>query len=463
MEADRPGINPRLIDYFDLNFTQDDVDFAIPHLKEDIPLYVDPFLLWKSDREDYQHHHSELLAFFERLRQEVLSGHKLKAKEALLECQETREIGLGYALGSKSGSAIGPKLAEDILAIYEEIPQVHESGLTHIEVLGLVVPKLAEDRISDLATAVLKSFFIDFTRERARALSIPTQRFNLPSVYDHTRHIWRPLTCELPFNPVDGSFLLFAPLNLLRHLPWINYLDYYRSMFVKFVAPTSRRRRKYSKEEVLAHNRKSFVAVERYVDERERQAPNCKPAPLFDPLKLPTLQKKLAQLRLVPTGKDQGNDKRYEDLAYELLASLLYPDLEFAASQVRTLSGAHIRDVIFYNDGKDEFLHDMRRRYEARQVVFELKNVASLSGEHVNQLYRYLDSEFGRFGLLVTRNPLPKSVRNNVIDLHSSKRCIVLCLDDSDLDLMVNLLASGQRPIKALKKRYVEFARLLPK
>jgi hypothetical protein len=123
----------------------------------------------------------------------------------------------------------------------------------------------------------------------------------------------------------------------------------------------------------------------------------------------------------------------------------------------------HIRDLIFYNDGKDEFLSDMRDRYEARQIVFELKNVKSLDGEHVNQLYRYLDAEFGRIGVLVTRNPTPRSVRTNIVDLHSSKRCIVLCLDDSDLDLMINSSASARRPISVIKKRYIELSRSFPK
>lgn len=41
-------IRPRLNDFHNLPFTQDEVDFAIPFLDEDIPLYVDPFLLWKS-------------------------------------------------------------------------------------------------------------------------------------------------------------------------------------------------------------------------------------------------------------------------------------------------------------------------------------------------------------------------------------------------------------------------------
>ena len=41
-------IRPRLNDFHNIPFTQEEVDFAIPFVDEDIPLYVDPFLLWKS-------------------------------------------------------------------------------------------------------------------------------------------------------------------------------------------------------------------------------------------------------------------------------------------------------------------------------------------------------------------------------------------------------------------------------
>src|SRR5665647_189286 len=106
----------------------------------------------------------------------------------------------------------------------------------------------------------------------------------------------------------------------------------------------------------------------------------------------------------------------------------------------------------------------LRALHGARQVVCELKNVAALETEHVNQLHRYLDDEdMGRFGVLVARNPPPASVQRNIIDLHSSKRAAVLCLDDSDLDLMVSLLESGRPPIEAIRKKYVEFTRRLPK
>ena len=36
-------VRPRLTDYFEIALTQDEADFAIPFLDEDIPLCVDPF------------------------------------------------------------------------------------------------------------------------------------------------------------------------------------------------------------------------------------------------------------------------------------------------------------------------------------------------------------------------------------------------------------------------------------
>ena len=41
-------IRPRLSDYYSIPLLQSEVDFAIPFMDEDIPLYVDPFLLWNS-------------------------------------------------------------------------------------------------------------------------------------------------------------------------------------------------------------------------------------------------------------------------------------------------------------------------------------------------------------------------------------------------------------------------------
>ena len=456
-------VNPRLSDVFGLVIRQDEVDFVVPHLREDLPLYLDPFLLWKSDDQEYRQLHADLLGFVNEVRKHIVEGRSTRASLLLSEVSEPVELGLGYAAGTKRGSALGSGTIDSIVRTFQQVPQLQSAGLDHLEILALLVPGIAEDRISDLTASVIKRWLAEFTERRCEQWGIPTTRRSLLG-WDPATISWRQFDARLPYNPSDGSPVLLAPLNLLRRLPWINYGDYYRTAYAPLVLPPGRTARAVVKQEVLAYNRAHFDAVRNYVAEREADADACAPDPLFTPLRLTTVKKKVAEIKALPTGRDGGADKKFEELAFEVLSSALYPELDLAGQQERTISGAHIRDVIFHNDGKTTFLTDLRDLYGARQLVFELKNVAALDTEHVNQLHRYLDDEdMGRFGVLLGRKPPKAPIQRNIVDLHSSKRRAVLCLDDSDLDLMVALLESGRRPIEALRKKYVEFTRRLPK
>ena len=462
--SDADGLfNPRLSDVFGLVVRQDEVDFVVPHLREDLPLSVDPFLLWKSDRAEYQELHRLLLGFVEQVRVHALAGRIGAAHRLVAEVREPVELGLGYAAGTKRGSAIGPMLSAAIIDTFRHVPQLQDTGLDHLEILALLVPKVAEDRISDLTASVIKRWLAGFTTDRCKELGIPVQRYRLVG-WDGDQLDWRPFEAQLPYNPIEGSPILLAPLDLLRRLPWINYADYYRCTYSRLVLPAARLGRSIpKKQEVLAFNRAHYQVIRGYVRSREEQADDCTPDPLFVPLQLDTLKRKATQLHMLPTGRSDNADKKFEAFAFDLLASLLYPELDLAGSQVRTISGTHIRDVIFHNDGKTPFPSDLRDLYKARQVVVELKNVTAVETEHVNQLYRYLDGkEMGSFGVLLARNPPPRNVQRNIIDLHSSKRAAIICLDDSDIELMVQLLDSRRRPVEALRKKYVEFTRRLP-
>lgn len=452
----------RLIDAYDLSFTQDDVPFAIPNLDEDIPLYIDPFLLWSSGRDDYRELHRQLVGFLAHFGKLVLAGRSTAAQRLLLTCQEPEDLGLGYAQGSTRGSFIGPATAAAAARLFTETPQLHEEHLPHVEELGLFVPRIAEDRISDLATCVLREYLARFTEEQAGTLGVPTKSFRLPEIWDPEGLEWRTgLKAQLPYHPDRDAPLLFAPLDWLRHLPWINYPDFYKSYYARHMLPPQIKRQ-VPKVEVLAHNRANYAHVRRYVKHKERTADQATPDPLFEPLKLGTLRGKVRTLAKLPSGPGEPA-KQYEDTVADVLASALYPQLEFAESQVRTVSGAHIRDLVFYNDAKTVFTRMVREQYEAQQIVFELKNVGKLETEHVNQLYRYLSGDFGRFGVLVTRHEPPTAVRRNIADLWSAKRAAVICLTDADLSLMVAMIEANRDPVDVLKKKYAEFSRSLPR
>lgn len=60
-------VRSRLNDYHNLLFTQEQVDFAIPFLDEDIPLYLDPFLLWKSPSQQDNSLHISIINSFNYL------------------------------------------------------------------------------------------------------------------------------------------------------------------------------------------------------------------------------------------------------------------------------------------------------------------------------------------------------------------------------------------------------------
>lgn len=145
------------------------------------------------------------------------------------------------------------------------------------------------------------------------------------------------------------------------------------------------------------------------------------------------------------------------------MASLVYPQLDFAKMQSRTVSGILIRDLIFYNNRSYNFLKDIYDQYSCKQIVMELKNVKVLESEHINQLNRYLNEQFGNFGIILTRNIPTKQIFRNTIDLWSGQRKCILILSDEDLKMMCQLFKSRQRlPIDVIKKKYVEFSRASP-
>ena len=148
--------NPRLSDVFGLVIRQDEVDFAVPHLREDLPLYLDPFLLWKSEDPEYRQLHADLLGYVDEVRRHAVEGRAIRARMLLSEVREPAELGLGYAAGTKRGSALGSGTIDGIVRTFQQVPQLQAAGLDHLEVLSLLVPGIAEDRISDLTASVLK-------------------------------------------------------------------------------------------------------------------------------------------------------------------------------------------------------------------------------------------------------------------------------------------------------------------
>jgi hypothetical protein len=293
-------------------------------------------------------------------------------------------------------------------------------------------------------------------------LGIPVEDCTVGALYDSEQRTFvNNVGQKLPINPETGAPLLLVPKRWLRFGPWISFEDYFKGYCPRDESFGSGE--PAARVKVLSYNRDNYGAVEAYIREKERTADDCKTDPLFKQIPVVSAKRKLLEIRKLPTGKDDRADKKYEDAAVQLMASFLYPYLDFAADQSRTDSGTHIRDLIFYNNRSHLFLAELFDDYQSKQLVVEIKNVNAIEREHINQLNRYMAAELGRFGILLTRHELPKARMQDTIDLWSGQRRCIIALTDNDLTQMTELFESRQRlPLDVVKKKYVEFRRACP-
>jgi len=450
-------VRPRLNDFYDLPFSQEQVSFAIPLLDEDLPLYVDPFLLWKSPSQQDNSLHAQIINSFNHLGTLFLKGRQDEAVSLLIKLSECDEVGLGNSM-SRTGLKIGTKAAIDILSLFQDIPQVQKSGFTHFEEVQLLIEGVAQDRISDIACNLLMSFLVDYTIDECKRWSIPTAKSQV-NIYNCKSNQFVSEAVDLPVNPDTKQPVVLVPKRWLRFVAWINFSDFQEHYFAKH-ADAERFRARVG---ILDYNRHNYDIVQAYVATREGARNDCSNDPLFRPISAVSMKRKTQALSALKTGKTDNADKEYEGLMAPMLASAMYPELDFAAAQSRTVSNVLIRDLVFYNNRACDITIDLHKLYESRQIVMEIKNVAVLNNDHIDQLNRYMKEEFGRFGVILTRNPAPKAVYKNTIDLWSGQRRCILVLTDEDIKLMGKLFESKQRlPIEVLKKKYVEFSRDCP-
>src|ERR1041385_4960855 len=85
---------------------QAEVDFVIPRVGVDLPMGIDPFLLFKSRDSELSQLHSIILQTFNEGIALIRSG-KLSDVRQLFDFPEASEVGFGYTQKSKRGAGVG--------------------------------------------------------------------------------------------------------------------------------------------------------------------------------------------------------------------------------------------------------------------------------------------------------------------------------------------------------------------
>ncbi|MCG3113223.1 MAG: hypothetical protein MCM46_15515 [Candidatus Manganitrophus sp. SB1] len=201
-------------------------------LINDLPLFVDPFLIFNSDDLTYRQLHKEIVRYVVFLRNKSLAG---RIPDGLLKAwftfSEVKENWLGYSLSGNKGTGLGMDFARALNAsLATRISDFGSEEITkssHIEKVCLVSNGVGKDNISDFVTNLIKGYLLEYTQTFAGKFLSVAQRKTLSvekAVFNYDTETWETRQYDLPF--VDNEFILLTPTDLLtKDEVWINRTD----------------------------------------------------------------------------------------------------------------------------------------------------------------------------------------------------------------------------------------------
>ena len=439
-----------------------EVDFVIPSLVSDLPLCVDPFLLFKSRDPELRLLHASIVEHFAEGISAIAKGDEQDAKY-ILDFPEVAEIGFGYGLSGKRGSGLGKTLTNLLIGSLELSPAILQRGVRHVEEMQLISPGIGPDRVGDIASNILKEYLIQYTQRQCEMHNLPVRTLvPVSHVYDLKERCWRDGYYDLPVNSEDRGAILFVPRRIVRQLPWINYDNFVKTEFRAYLE--SRKRvgrvpgRAPSKAEVTSTSRVETSIIDAYVKQREQQAAGAQPIlPAVMDSSADTGESLLTRLAAIPSG--QSDATAYQGVVLDILTFVFCPDLIDGRLEDRTIDGTERRDIIFTNDSDTTFLGYVRTSHESLFVMFEVKNTDELTMAALNQAATYLGDRIGRLGYIVTRKPPGDNLLRKQISIFndSNPRKVLLILSDLDLEELIKLRMQDVSPIPWLQKHYRKF------
>jgi hypothetical protein len=202
------------------------------NLVSDLPLFVDPFLLFNSARADYQELHDEIIEYLRYLRGLSEKGNLTPAEvRYLYRFKEVHQNWFGYTYMGNRGHGLGRNFAVDLHESLKVIlANFGNEGVTrgsHLEKLTLIRPRVGKDNISDFTTNLIKHYLVEFTERFARDHLDPEKcaTFGVDRVrFNYDTGTW---VTERHFLPRFGDdYVLLTPVEMLTHDDtWINHPD----------------------------------------------------------------------------------------------------------------------------------------------------------------------------------------------------------------------------------------------
>lgn len=198
-------------------------------LINDLPLFVDPFLLFNSDNPQYVALHDQIIAYVAFLRDRSSeAGIHQGLLKSWFRFPEVRQNWFGYSKVGNGGSGLGAKFAtalnENLHTVFTDFGKEQVTQGSHLEKLCLIRSGVGRDNISDFTTNLIKEFLLDYTQTFAQQHidDALLGDFTVEKVsFNYKTRTWVAKQYRLP--AFGDDFVLLTPKDILtKDDTWIN-------------------------------------------------------------------------------------------------------------------------------------------------------------------------------------------------------------------------------------------------
>lgn len=204
-------------------------------LINDLPLFIDPFLLFHNKKEDYQQLHRDILRYIIFLRDEVAAG---RGDEDLIKAwfrfPEVKQNWLGFSMIGNNGTGLGRDFAKALSAnlhtVFADFGTERISRSSHLEKVCLINSGVGRDNISDFTLNLILDYICRYTQNFSQQyidLKLRKKVWIEKAKFNYETRSWQRMQYELPV--IDGDFVFLTPKDMLtRDDNWINTGDMVR-------------------------------------------------------------------------------------------------------------------------------------------------------------------------------------------------------------------------------------------
>lgn len=272
-------------------------------LINDLPLFIDPFLLFNSSDPEYQEIHKEMIDYLLFLQTQSERHIELSSgmRKAWYSFPEVKQTWLGFSLSGNAGCGMGNDFAvglhDGLNSIFKNFGKQTVTKGHHMEKLCLISPRVGRDKISDFTTNFAKKYLLEYTQAFAKQYLSNDQcmTFAVAKAYfNWETKSWASKNYYLP--SFNGDYVLLTPKAMLtRDDTFINRTDmihnlqqiapsipddalrfeletYFRDVLSKKKAEMSKTEKEYAATNLIHMHPELIDYYIRYKEDNEAQA-----------------------------------------------------------------------------------------------------------------------------------------------------------------------------------------------